>query len=86
MKNGYDLASKTLFIWEGVAQHISKEANDDALKYVAQAASGSKIVFTYVLKSFIMGEYVHDAVKNLYKRVCKASNPLFIYGLDPTGI
>ncbi|MDY6932346.1 MAG: SAM-dependent methyltransferase [Halobacteriota archaeon] len=85
-ENGYDPASKTLFIWEGVTQYISKEANDDTLKYVAQAAPGSEIVFTYVLKSFISGEYVHDAVKTLYKRVCKASNPLFIYGLDPTGI
>ena len=85
-REGYDPASKTLFIWEGVTQYISEEANDETLKYVSQAASGSNIVFTYVLKSFISGERVHDGVKTLYKRVCKPSNPLFIYGLDPEGI
>ncbi|GAF69516.1 unnamed protein product, partial [marine sediment metagenome] len=55
-KAGYDLTSKTLFISEGVTQYISKEANDSILKYVAQAAPGSKIVFTYILKSLIEGK------------------------------
>ena len=83
-KAGYNLTSKTLFISEGVTQYISKEANDSALKYVAQAAPGSKIVFTYVIKSLIEGKDLNDiAKKTLYKWMVKKYK-LFIYGLDPS--
>ncbi len=83
-KAGYNLNSKTLFIWEGVTQYISKEANDSTLKYVAQSAPGSKIVFTYILKSFIEGKNIHDGIKVMYKYMRKKNNPLWIYGLDPS--
>jgi len=85
-KAGYNLSSKTLFIWEGITQYISKEANDSTLKYVAQAAPGSKIVFSYILKSFIDGKHIHDSIRVMYKHMCKKNNPLWIYGLDPTDI
>jgi methyltransferase (TIGR00027 family) len=85
-KAGYNLNSKTLFIWEGVTQYISKEANDSTLKYVAQAAPGSKIVFTYILKSFIEGKNIHDGIKVMYKYMRKKNNPLWVFGLDPTDI
>jgi len=81
-KAGYDLTSKTLFISEGVTQYISKEANDKTMKYVAQAAPGSKIVFTYVLKSFIEGKDLKGATeKSFYKWLVKGFK-LFKYGLD----
>jgi methyltransferase (TIGR00027 family) len=83
-KAGYDLTSKTLFISEGVTQYISKEANDSTLQYVAQAAPGSKIVFTYILKSFIEGKNIHDGIKVMYKYMREKNNPLWIFGLDPT--
>ncbi len=82
LKNaGYDLFTKTLFIWEGVTQYISEQANDIVLKYVTQAASGSKIVFTYILKNFINGKDIRDDLKVMYKYMCKKNNPLWIYGL-----
>ena len=82
-KAGYNLNSKTLFISEGVTQYISKEANDNTMKYVAQAAPGSKIVFTYVLKSFIEGKDLKDPTeKSMYKWWVKRFK-LFGYGLDP---
>jgi len=82
-KAGYTLSSKTLFIWEGVTQYISKEAVDNTLKYVAQAATGSRIVFTYVLKSFINGSYIPDGLNSLYKLVLKKKNPLWFCGFEP---
>jgi len=85
-KAGYNLTSKTLFIWEGVTQYISKEANDSTLKYVAQAAPGSKIVFTYILKSFIEGKNIHNGIKVMYKYMRKKNNPLWVFGLDPAEI
>jgi len=84
LKNaGYDLTSKTLFIWEAVTQYISEEANDSTFKYMGQAAPGSKIIFSYILKSFIDGKYVHDGIKKLAKQFLKKNNPLFIFGFDP---
>ena len=85
-KAGYDLTSKTLFISEGVTQYISKEANDSILKYVAQAALGSKIVFTYILKSLIEGKDLNNSTKkNMYKWMVKGFK-MWIYGLDPAEI
>ena len=84
LKNaGYNLTSKTLFIWEAVTQYISKEANDSTFKYIGQAAPGSKLVFSYILKSFIDGKYSNDGIKRLAKQFRKKNNPLFISGFDP---
>jgi methyltransferase (TIGR00027 family) len=82
-KAGYSLSSKTLFIWEGVTQYISKEAIDNTLKYVAQASTGSRIVFTYVLKSFINGSYIPDGLNSLYKFFLKKKKPLWFCGFEP---
>jgi len=84
LKNaGYNLTSKTLFIWQAVTQYISKEANDNTFKYIAQAAPGSKLVFSYIIKSFIDGKYSNDGIKRLAKQFRKKNNPLFISGFDP---
>lgn len=83
---GYSLSEKTLFIWEGVTQYITEEAVNHTLKYISQAASSSKLVFTYVLKSFIEGKIIHDGVKVMYKYMCKGKNPLWMYGMDPAGL
>ena len=85
-KAGYDLSLKTLFIWEGVTQYISKEALDNTFKYVSQASTGSRIVFTYVLESFINGSNIPDGLKSLYKFALKGKNPLWFYGFDPAAM
>ena len=82
-KAGYNLTSKTLFIWEAVTQYIPKEAIDNTLKYIGQAAPGSKLVFSYVIKSFIDGKYSNDGIKRLAKQFLKKNNPIFISGFDP---
>lgn len=85
-KAGYNLNLRTFFILEGVTQYISEKANDITLKYMAQAAPGSKIVFTYIIKSFIEGKDIHDGIVNMYKAMCKKNKPLWIFGLDPHDI
>jgi methyltransferase (TIGR00027 family) len=80
---GYNLNSKTFFIWEAVTQYISKEANDSTFKYIGQAAPGSKLVFSYVIKSFFEGKYNNDGIKKLAKQFLKKNNPIFISGFDP---
>ena len=82
-KTGYTLSSKTLFIWEGVTQYISKEAVDNTIKYVAQAAAGSRIVFTYILESFINGSHIPDGLNSLYKLTLNKKKPLWFCGFEP---
>lgn len=84
LKNaGYNLSSKALFIWEAVTQYISKEAIDCTLQYIGQAASGSKLIFSYIIKSFFNGNYSNNGIKRLAKQVCDKNKPLFISGFDP---
>ncbi|MHC1599426.1 MAG: hypothetical protein ACXQS5_01180, partial [Candidatus Methanospirareceae archaeon] len=55
----------------------------NTMKYVAQAAPGSKIVFSYILKSLIEGKDLNDtARKGMYKWMVKGFR-MWIYGLDP---
>ena len=82
-KAGYALSSRTLFIWEGVTQYISREAVDNALKYVARSVAGSTIVFTYVLKSFIVGSHIPDGLNSLYKLTLNKKKPLWFCGFEP---
>ena len=80
---GYVLSSKTLLIWEGVTQYISRESIDNTLKYVAQAAKGSRIVFSYVLNSFIDGSYIPNGLSGLYKLTLNKDNPIWFCGFEP---
>lgn len=82
-KAGHTPSSKTFFIWEGVTQYVSKEAVDDTLKYVARATTGSRIVFTYVLRSFIDGSHIPDGLNSPYKLTLKKENPLWFCGFEP---
>ncbi|MBN1696744.1 MAG: SAM-dependent methyltransferase [Spirochaetales bacterium] len=82
-KAGYDPGEKTLFIMEGVTQYITEKANDATFTYAAKASSGSRIVFTYVLKDFIEGGRIPEALNTMYTQMRKKRDPLWIYGLDP---
>ena len=55
------------------------------MKYISQASSSSKIIFTYVLKSFIDGENIQGDNKILYDKYVRKSG-LFSYGLAPSDI
>jgi methyltransferase (TIGR00027 family) len=85
-KAEYSPSSRTLFIWEGVTQYITRDAIDKVLEYVAKAASGSMIVFTYVLESFIDGSVIPFGLKSLYRMTLKKKDPLWLSGFDPAGM
>ena len=86
MKAGYSLSARTFFIWEGVTQYISREAVDNTLRYVAGSATGSRIVFTYVLQSFIDGSVIPAGQERMYKYTVHKLNTLWFSGFDPAGM
>ena len=79
-KAGYDPSLKTLFIWEGVTQYITKEAIESTLSYISQSKDGSRVVFTYVLKGYIDNPGSFPEFEGLYKQIKK----VWINGMDPS--
>jgi methyltransferase (TIGR00027 family) len=58
---GYRVDSPTFFIWEGVTQYLTADAVRATFDQLAQAASGSKLDFTYVRRDFIDGINLYGA-------------------------
>lgn len=64
---GFQKGARTFFIWEGVSFYLTPAAVDRVLRFVSgTSASGSSIVFDYVLDSFVRGE-------NLSRRAAKSA-------------
>jgi methyltransferase (TIGR00027 family) len=80
----FDPAEPALFIWEGVTQYISEEAVRRTLAFIGKSASGSIIVFTYVLKSIIERRSGIPGADHLMDFVAKQSP--WIFGLEPSEI
>lgn len=77
----YSTARKTLFIWEGVSQYLTEEGVRSTLSALGKAASGSQLVFTYVLKDFMTGRRLYGAEKG-YERFV-VNEALWHFSLNP---
>lgn len=83
---GYDLNTKTLFIWEGVLSYLTPDAYEKVFKYVSLAAKGSLFAFSYATRNFVTGENLEsDVMKKMSKAMTKKYK-LVISGLEPAGI
>lgn len=57
-RQGYASGARTLFLWEGVTYYLPVEAVRTVLSFVAsQSKPGSSILFDYVTKAFVDGDY-----------------------------
>jgi methyltransferase (TIGR00027 family) len=79
--HGYRPDSRTFFVWEAVTQYLSAEAVDSTLKRLRQATSGSRLVFTYVLRDFIGGINLYGA-DALYRRF-RQRQQVWQFGMAP---
>jgi methyltransferase (TIGR00027 family) len=82
--NGYRADSRTFFIWEGVTQYLTEDAVRATLDGLRGAASGSRLVFTYVQRDFIDGVNMYGAGV-LYKRF-RQRNQVWLFGLSPDAV
>lgn len=80
---GLNLSKPVLFIWEGVTQYITEDAIDNTLKFISKSSSGSRLVFTYVLKRFIDGTSDMVGVESLLTTFKSEEQP-FYFGLNPS--
>ena len=68
LKNqGYSDEVPTFFILEGVTQYMDEESVKKMFTFLSNAKTGSKLVFTYVLREFIEGVEMYE-MKELYKK------------------
>lgn len=80
---GFRPGVRTLFIWEGVTQYISREAIEDTLAWVAgEAGPGSRLVFSYVRDDVVAGDAASDAERKVMARAERGGAP-WRTGLEP---
>ena len=79
--HGYRAAARTFFIWEGVTQYLTEDAVRATFGELQGAATGSRLVFTYVHRDFIDGVNMYDAAI-LYKRF-RQRRQVWQFGLNP---
>ncbi|OBA99024.1 methyltransferase [Mycobacteriaceae bacterium 1482268.1] len=80
-EHGYDDHARTFFVWEGVTQYLTENAVRTTLGALQGAASGSRLVFSYVRKDFIDGSNMY-AARILYKRF-RQRQQVWKFGMDP---
>jgi O-methyltransferase involved in polyketide biosynthesis len=82
---GFDATQSTCFVWEGVTNYLSPEAVDGALRQIAQAASGSILLFTYVDRRVLDQPKLFFGAEKLLSRLDAIGEP-WTFGLYPEEI
>jgi methyltransferase (TIGR00027 family) len=78
--HGYSTDKRTFFIWEAVTQYLTLKGIKTTFDFLANAASGSRLAFTYVLKDFLEGRDMYGWEKIYEKFV---TTKIWIFGMDP---
>jgi len=79
-----DASKPAVFIWEAVTQYVSEQAVRRTLAFVGKSASGSILLFTYVLRSVIERRSEIPDADRLMDVVAKQS--AWVFGLDPAQV
>jgi methyltransferase (TIGR00027 family) len=72
---GWNGAERTLFVWEGVTNYLTREAVTAVLTRVGGAAPGSAIVFTYVHRGVIDGTVAFEGGDRIVRNVQRMREP-----------
>ncbi len=78
---GFGAAKRTFYIWEGVTPYLTESAVRNTMSYLATAAPGSGLTFTFIRKDFLDGEAMYGAAGIYREAVVKRG--LWHFGLDP---
>jgi methyltransferase (TIGR00027 family) len=81
-KNHFNFKKPTFIIWEGVTQYITKEAVEKMFDFIATIASGSSLVFTYIIESVIKKQSDIPGTNELMKYFEKRKSA-WLFGIEP---
>jgi methyltransferase (TIGR00027 family) len=79
--HGFRIETPTLFVWEAVTQYLTEAGVRRTFDFLAQAASGSRLIVTYVLQDFLDGTRRYGAERLYQANVIKQS--LWRFGIAP---
>jgi len=80
--SGFDRSARAVYIWEGVTNYLTEAAVDATLRHFATAASGSRLLFTYVHRGLLDGSAAFEGTEELVATLRRADEP-WTFGIDP---
>ncbi len=83
-KHGYHGNRQTFFIWEAVSQYLTESAVRQTFDFLAQAPTGSRLAFTYVLKDYIEGKNFYGEEAFYERMVIK--DDAWHFGFEPADV
>jgi O-methyltransferase involved in polyketide biosynthesis len=78
----YDPMVRSFFVWEGVTNYLDERAVDATLRFVAGAAPGSALLFTYVDRALLEAPERFTGAASA-SRVVRAAGEPWTFGLAP---
>jgi methyltransferase (TIGR00027 family) len=82
--HGYRPDRPTFFVWEAVTQYLTEAGVRRTFDFLAAAAPGSRLVFTYVRKDFLDGTALYGGESAYQEFVVKRQ--LWHFGMDPNQV
>lgn len=79
--HGHPAGQRIFFVWEGVTQYLTEQAVRQTFDFLAKAATGSRLVFTYVRQDFMDGVNLYEATY-IYQRF-RVKQKLWRFGMAP---
>jgi len=79
-EHGYSPSKPTFYVWEAVTQYLTEKGVRATFDWLAKAAVGSRLAFTYVRKDFLDGR-VFYSWESGYKRFVKSK--IWLFGMEP---
>ena len=79
---GLELGRRIFFLWEGVTNYLTEPVVDATLRYIARAAAGSRVLFTYVHRDALSAASSFADTAHLKRTLNRAGEP-WTFGFDP---
>jgi methyltransferase (TIGR00027 family) len=77
---GYSADARVFFVWEAVTQYLTEQGVRATFSWLAKAAAGSRLTFTYVRKDFLTGKALYGWEAG-YKRF--VATGIWKFGMEP---
>ena len=80
---GYSASKRTFFIWEAVTQYLTEQGVRATFDFLAKAAPGGRLAFTYVRKRFLTAKDLYGWESG-YKRF--VATKVWLFGMEPEDV
>jgi methyltransferase (TIGR00027 family) len=82
---GFDPERRALVVWEGVTNYLTEAGVDETLRWCAETAPGSRLVFTYVHRAVLDDPGAFAGTRRLFATL-DAAGERWTFGLEPAGL